>query len=93
MPKTIIRMAAAVAVAGAVALAVTFAPAANGNTLKGDAGERALPLAFAKADRLRVPVTARTCMQHNWPNFEVRCLFDAREPAGEARTVRVIALR
>ncbi len=47
----------------------------------------------ARADRLRVPVKGTACSVHAWPNFEPKCQLDLREPAGEARTVRVIALR
>jgi hypothetical protein len=90
MFKPIVRMAAAALVAGAVALAITAAPAANGAAVAQEAKQVQTP---AKADRLRVPVKGTACSVHAWPNFEPKCQFDAREPAGEARTVRVIALR
>ena len=86
------RIAAAALVAGAAAFAITAAPAANdfAVTQSQDAKQ---PQMVAKADRLRVPVKGTACSAHAWPNFEPKCQFDAREPAGEARTVRVIALR
>jgi hypothetical protein len=92
MFKPIMRIAAATLVAGAIALAITIAPAANDHEAKqGPEAKQALPL--AKADRLRVPLKGAACSKHGWPNFEPKCQFDIREPAGIARTVRVIALR
>jgi hypothetical protein len=90
--KPVYRIAAATLVAGAIAFAVTAAPAAVEHEAKqGQDAEQ--PQTVAKADRLRVPVKGTACSAHAWPNFEPKCQFDAREPAGEARTVRVIALR
>lgn len=86
----IVRMAAAALVAGAVALAITAAPAANDASVTQEAKQ---VQTSARADRLRVPVKGTACSVHAWPNFEPKCQFDVREPAGEARTVRVIALR
>jgi hypothetical protein len=91
MFKPIVRMAAAVLVAGVIALAITAAPAAR--AVNGTAAGLALSQLTGKADRLRVPVKGAACSQHNWPNFEARCLFDVRQDAGEARPVRIIALR
>ena len=92
MFKPIIRIAAAALVAGAIALAITAAPAANDLNAKQEPdAKQAQP--FAKADRLRVPLKGAACSLHGWPNFEPKCQFDVREPAGKARTVRVIALR
>jgi hypothetical protein len=91
MFKPIARMAAAVLVAGAIALAVTAAPAAR--AVNGTAAKPVLSQLTGKADRLRVPVRGAACSQHNWPNFEAKCLFDVRQNAGEARAVRIIALR
>jgi hypothetical protein len=92
MFKQIMRIAAAALVAGAIAFAITVAPAANDHEAKqGPEATQALP--FAKADRLRVPLKGAACSLHAWPNFEPKCQFDKREPANEARTVRVIALR
>jgi hypothetical protein len=85
-------MAAAALVAGAVALAITAAPAANdASVTQGQDAKQ--PQTVARADRLRVPVKGTACSVHAWPNFEPNCQFDVREPAGQARTVRVIALR
>ena len=92
MLKPIVRMAAATVVAGAIAFAVTAAPAAIDHDAKqGRQAEQAQP--FAKAARLRVPLKGTACSLHAWPNFEPKCQLDIREPAGQARTVRVIALR
>ncbi len=92
MFKQIIRIAAAALVAGAIAFAITFAPAANDHEAE-QATEAAQALPFAKADRLHVPLKGAACSLQGWPDFEPKCQFDVREPAGEARTVRVIALR
>jgi len=92
MFKQIMRIAAAALVAGAIAFAITVAPAAKDHEAKqGPEATQALP--FAKADRLRVPLKGAACSLHGWPAFEPKCQFDKREPANEARTVRVIALR
>ena len=48
---------------------------------------------FAKADRLPAGAKAAACSFTNWPYYDQDCRFDLRTPAGEARTVRVIALR
>jgi len=55
MFRPIIRMAAAALVAGAIAFAITVAPAANDHQGKPD-HETNQAHAFAKADRLRVRV-------------------------------------
>lgn len=89
MSNPIMRMAAATVVAGAIAFAITAAPAA-----KAAASQVTAPtLLSGMADRFRVPVRGALCSQHGWPNFEPKCQFDSREPAHEARTVRIIALR
>jgi hypothetical protein len=90
--KPILRIAAAALVAGAIALAITAAPAGN-DFVPAQVQDAKQPSTIAMADRLRVPVKGTACSVHAWPNFEPKCQFDLREPAGEARTVRVIALR
>lgn len=92
MHKPTVRIAAATLVAGAIAFAITAAPAANGAAVT-QAQDAKQIQTVARADRLRVPVKGTACSAHAWPNFEPKCQFDVREPAGEARTVRVIALR
>jgi hypothetical protein len=92
MSNPILRMAAATVAAGAIAFAITAAPAAN-DSLAAPSQVAAPMQLFGKADRLRVPVKGTACSQHAWPNFEPKCQLDSREPAGEARTVRIIALR
>jgi hypothetical protein len=90
--KPLIRLAAAALVAGVIALAITAAPAAKAVALT-QAQDAKQMQTVAKADRLRVPVRGAACSVHGWPAFEPKCQFDTREPAGEARTVRIIALR
>ena len=46
----------------------------------------------AKADRADLRPLAGACSQKAWPYFEAACLRDARNPYGEARQVRVVAL-
>jgi hypothetical protein len=84
----IARITAATLVAGAIAFAITAAPAAHDYAAK-----QTPPPPFAKADRLHVPVKGAACSLRGWPDFEPKCQFDVREAAGDARTVRVIALR
>jgi len=91
--RPIVRLAAAVFVAGVIAFAVTAAPAANEHKVNASAAEQALPQHSAKADRLRAPRRGAACSAHGWPSFEPKCQFDVRETASEARVVRVIALR
>ena len=93
MFRPIVRMTAAVFVAGVIAFAVTAAPAANDAKGAGRATELELPQHFAMADRLRAPLKGAACSAHGWPSFEPKCQFDVRETASEARTVRIIALR
>jgi hypothetical protein len=89
--KPIVRMAAAACIASAVAFAITALPGANaGSQIRASGTES---YALANPDRLRVPAKANVCSAHGWPNFEPKCQFDLREPAGEARTIRVIAIR
>ena len=37
--------------------------------------------------------TGAACSSQSWPNYDQSCKFDPRRSAGEARPVRVIALR
>jgi hypothetical protein len=88
--RPLIRMAGAACVASAVAFAIT-ASASPGATHSGV--QDATPAAFADSTHLRVPVRGNLCSAHGWPNFEPSCQFDLREPGGEARVIRVIALQ
>jgi hypothetical protein len=90
--KPIVRMIAAASVATALAFALMASPGANpvGSELQ---KATAQPDASADTGRLRVPTRGNACSVHGWPNFEPKCQFDLREPAAEARTIRVIALR
>ena len=89
--KPIVRMAAAAGIAGAIAFAITASPGPHdpGPHVKAATGQPHV----SEAGRLRVPVKGNVCSVHGWPNFESKCQFDLREPAGEARIVRVIALQ
>ena len=93
MFRPLVRMTAAVFVAGVIAFAVTAAPAANDAKVNASATEQALPQHFAMADRLRAPLKGAACSVLGWPDFEPKCEFDVRETDNEARPVRVIALR
>ena len=95
MFKPIVRIAAAALVAGATAFAIIAAPAANDDTVTQVQETKATNQfqTAARAGRLSVPAIGTACSALAWPNFEPKCQIDLREPAGEARTVRVIALR
>ncbi len=88
MHKTIVRIGAAALVAGLIVFVTSGAPKANAPDV-----ERAPPQSIAKANRLAVAVRGAACSQRAWPNFEQSCQYDLRQPASEARAVRVIALR
>ena len=86
MFKPIIGMAAAAAIAGLFVFATAAVPQAS-------ASVDTPPQASVKGDRLPLHVRGAACSRNGWPDFERRCQFDFRNPASEARTVRVIALR
>ena len=93
MFKPIIRIAAAALAAGAIAFAITVAPAAHDRAKNHHVATQATLLPYPKPDRHRVPIRGAACSLRGWPDFEPKCQFDVREAAGDARTVRVIALR
>jgi hypothetical protein len=90
--KPIARIVAAASLTTVLAFAVMASPAAN--SLRGKAQEAtAQPASLANTSHFRVPSTrGNACSVHGWPNFEPKCQFDLREPGGEARIIRVIAL-
>jgi hypothetical protein len=47
----------------------------------------------AKSDRIPTLLKGAACSSRGWPHYEARCQSDLRQPASEARPVRVIALR
>jgi hypothetical protein len=54
----------------------------------------------AKAEAVEAPflqpasvVTAPACVAQGWPHYDPRCQFDLRAGNGEARNVRIIAVR
>lgn len=46
----------------------------------------------AKTDRADARPLAGRCSQNAWPYYEAACLRDTRNPFGQARKVRVIAI-
>ena len=88
----IMRMIVGTLIAGTIALAITAATAADSyrSRLTQDTQQAQFS---GKADRLRVTPRGSACSLQAWPNFEPKCQLDNREPAGRARTIRVIALR
>jgi len=47
----------------------------------------------ANVERPSIRLTGGACSLLEWPNYEQSCQFDQRQPAGEMRTVRIIAVR
>jgi hypothetical protein len=90
--KPIARMAAAACVALAVPFGIAASAGANDFASRVQNGT-AQPNALLDSGRLAVQTKGNACSVHGWPNFEAKCQTDLREPAGEARIVRVIALR
>src|SRR5699024_4178385 len=89
MFRPIIRMGAVAVVAGAIAIALAVSAAPARDLAPPPVQDASQPPAFAKADRLRVPLKGAACSVHGWPAFEPACQSDFREPAGAARTVRI----
>ena len=87
--RPLVRMAAAMCAASAVA----FAIAASSDATYRGAEDALTPAAFANSSHVRIATRGNLCSAHGWPNFEPGCQFDLREPAGEARAVRAIALQ
>src|SRR4051812_50173154 len=81
--KPIIRMAAAALVAGAIAFAITAAPAAN-DFAPTQAQATEQPLIVAKADYRRVPGQGNACSAPPLPHFEPKGQFDLKGPARAA---------
>jgi hypothetical protein len=81
MLKTIAAAAALLLIAGAVTLW-----SATGNV------EASTPPAAAKGDRLDIRPTGTDCSQRAWPYYEAKCLHDRKQPTGQARDVRLVAL-
>jgi hypothetical protein len=86
---SIAAIAAAALVAGLAVFFTSAVPQARAESRV----EGALPQPLAKSDRLPVLVTGAACSSRGWPHYEQSCQFDLRRPAGEAPTVRIIALR
>ena len=77
--QSIAAVIAAAVVGGLVVLLTSGAPDAS-----------AAPL--VRGDRLPV-TTGAACSSRGWPAYEKTCQFDLRQPAGEARIVRIVDLR
>jgi hypothetical protein len=84
MFKLIIAITAA-AVIAAILVGITSAP-------PNAAANKAAALADApvNSERISAPVMGAECSTRAWPNFDYNCQFDRRNPANEARVVRVI---
>lgn len=63
-----IKALSAIAIAAAVAAALTVLPGFAPKV------EASVPQALAKADRLDMRPVGRDCSQQAWPNFEASCL-------------------
>jgi len=87
--QRIVAIATAAAVAGVAVVMMPGAPQALTMTRV----EGATAPSHRKADRLPLLVTGAACSSHSWPNYDQSCQFDLRRPAGEVRTVRVVALQ
>jgi hypothetical protein len=75
-------------VAGAAALvagAITVFPGWS------DGVEASTPKPIAKSDRLPLRPVGISCSGKAWPYFEPECLRDPKQPAGQARVVRIIS--
>jgi hypothetical protein len=71
------------------AIFASSAPPAKAAPLTGIVVDQPL----AKADRLPVRTKGAACSSRSWPYYDQDCQFDLRNPANDARTIRVIALR
>jgi hypothetical protein len=75
----------AVLAATVVGCLAAFAPGVVGAT-----GLKAGPPSISERPS---DLKGEACSLLEWPNYEQSCQFDARQPAGEMRTVRIIAVR
>jgi len=86
--KIVALVAIAAALAGAISLGTTTAPASssfpNGTTMQ--------PNSTGKADRPPVFVKAAGCFLRGWPNYTQDCLFDQRPSSGNGHGVRMIGM-
>jgi hypothetical protein len=48
---------------------------------------------LTKGDRLSIAASGTACSSQGWPNFEKECQFDLRQPANQARIVRIVGAR
>jgi hypothetical protein len=86
--KPAMRIAAAAVIAGLIVFATSTAPKAAAPDIS-----QISPASAAKSDRQILAIKGAACSQHGWPDFEQTCQFDTRTAVGDARTVRIIALR
>ena len=50
------------------------------------------PMLGAKGDRVDARVIGTACSAREWPYFETSCLRDPKQPFGQARQVRQVAI-
>jgi len=77
-----VKLGAAVLVAGFVAGLAVTAPGVNSQV---EAHKNAI-----KGDRLEARTIGTACSARGWPYFEVNCLRDTTTATGQARTVRMV---
>ncbi len=82
MLKTVYAIAAAAIVAACFVLSPSLSPQV----------EAGAPAPSGKSDRADARPLATDCSQRAWPYFEASCLRDSRNPLGQPREVRFIAL-
>ncbi len=88
LANSITAVATAAISAGVVIVLTSTVPQA-----KAEASVVPAPQQHAKSDRIPTLLKGAACSSRGWPHYEPLCQSDQRQPANEARTVRVIALR
>jgi hypothetical protein len=92
MLKVMTAATALALIAGASAAVPPRAASVEANTSPAAAKvEVNTPPAAAKDDRLDTGPTAAACSQRAWPYYEIKCLRDPMQPAGQARKVRMVS--
>ncbi len=96
--QSIAAVAAAALVASLTVFFTPVAPEAKAEPQSKGAMQQPHATAGLKGDRLSsadlpARATGATCSLRSWPDYDRNCQFDLRGPVGEARIVRVIALR
>ena len=81
MNKTMSAIFAAAAIGIGATLVLGMSPAVEAS---GPAGS------FGKGDRLDIRPLGKGCSERAWPHYETTCLRNVHQPAGRARTVRIV---